>query len=104
MSNVLEPDKVSQCVTPPPMWAVLFHNDDYTSFDAVIMILVEIFSYTVEKAEAFAQQVHEKGQGVVGVYTKDVAQTKQQMAISWANAHDMPLLLTLDPVDATHGQ
>ena len=91
-------DKEKQKVKPPSMWNVIFHNDDFSSFELVIVVMMEIFNKTSEQAQRFALEVHEKGKGVAGTYPKDIAETKQTLAMETAQLNDMPLMITLEEV------
>ena len=62
----------------PQLFRVILHNDDYTSMDFVVDILVTIFHKTHAQAEQIMLQIHEKGKAICGVYTFEIAQTKAQ--------------------------
>ena len=80
----------------PSRWKVLLHNDDYTTTEFVVDILVRYFQRGPAEATQIMLQVHHKGVGVAGVYTKDVAETKVFEVTLEARAQGMPLLLTLE--------
>lgn len=80
----------------PPKYRVLLHNDDYTSMDFVVMILNKIFHKSQEQAEAIMLDVHKKGRGVCGVYTKEIAQTKVEQVKVLAKQNEFPLLATYE--------
>lgn len=80
----------------PKMFKVLLHNDDYTSMDFVVEVLMEIFHKTLEQAEQITIEIHEKDVGVCGVYTFEIAQTKTQQVKRRAKQNDFPLLATLE--------
>jgi len=80
----------------PKMFKVLLHNDDYTSMDFVVEILVEIFHKSLEEAEKITIEIHEKNVGVCGVYTFEIAQTKTQQVKRKAKQNHFPLLATLE--------
>ena len=80
----------------PRMFKVLLHNDDYTSMDFVVEILTSIFHKTQEQAVQIMLQVHEKGKGVCGVYTYEIAQTKAEQVSRLAKQNEFPLLVTLE--------
>src|SRR5579871_1186530 len=76
---------------------VLLHNDDYTTMEFVVMVLMKFFHKTETEATHIMLSVHHKGQGVAGVYTKDVAETKVAQVQDYAKEHGMPLRLTAEP-------
>jgi len=83
---------------PPEKCRVLYWNDDVTTFEFVINSLVEIFSYTPEDATQKAIEVDRRGQAVVGVYIKSIAEAKQTEAIRQAREQGFPLQVTLEPI------
>ena len=81
----------------PRLYKVLLHNDDYTTREFVVDILVDIFHKPHAEAQAIMLHVHYKGIGVAGIYTRDVADTKVQQVIERAEQDGMPLLCTMEP-------
>jgi ATP-dependent Clp protease adaptor protein ClpS len=78
-------------------YLVVLHNDDYTTMEFVVMILMKFFHKSETEATHIMLSVHHKGQGVAGIYTKDIAETKVAQVQSYAKEHQMPLLLTVEP-------
>lgn len=78
-------------------YKVLFHNDDYTTMEFVILVLVKFFHKSETEATHIMLSVHHKGHGVAGLYTKDVAETKVAQVQDYAKEHGMPLRLTVEP-------
>ena len=83
----------------PPLYRVLLHNDDYTTQDFVVWLLKEIFGKEEAEAVAIMLSVHNKGIGVAGVYTFQVAETKVEQVRQLAERHEFPLLCTMEPED-----
>jgi ATP-dependent Clp protease adaptor protein ClpS len=81
----------------PPMYKVILLNDDYTTMEFVILILQRIFHRTPAEASDIMLSVHEKGSGVAGVYTKEVAETKIALVRHLAKQNDYPLKCTMEP-------
>lgn len=81
----------------PRRWKVLIYNDDYTSMDFVVYVLVKHFRKSPAEATHVMLQVHHKGVGVAGVYTKDVAETKVAEVTAEAREQEMPLRLEARP-------
>ena len=81
----------------PRRFRVLLHNDDYTTMEFVIHVLMEHFGKPPAEATAVMLQVHQKGVGVAGVYSREVAETKVAEVTEEARANGMPLKLTTEP-------
>ena len=79
----------------PSMFAVIIHNDDVTTMDFVVEVLVGIFHQTPPQAAALMMDVHEKGQGVAGVYIFDIAASKKMQADQISASRGFPLKLTI---------
>ncbi len=89
-------EKGQERVEEPPMFEVLLHNDDYTTMDFVIAVLQDVFQKNEVQATEIMLNVHEKGLGVAGVYTRDIAETKAAMAQDWARQEGHPLRCTVN--------
>ena len=81
----------------PPMYKVILLNDDFTPMDFVVIVLEQIFRKTHEEAMQVMLEVHKKGAGLAGVYTRDVAETKVDQVIEYARINEYPLQCALDP-------
>jgi ATP-dependent Clp protease adaptor protein ClpS len=84
-------EKTRQKLKEPPMYKVLLHNDDYTTMEFVVHILMLVFHKPVEEATQIMLNVHRKGIGVCGVYTKEIAETKVASVAALAKQHEFPL-------------
>ena len=82
----------------PPKFAVILHNDDYTTMEFVVEILSRFFQKTKEQAVQIMMQVHEKGRGVAGIYDFEIAETKVFQVHERAQSKGFPLKCTLEPV------
>ena len=80
----------------PQMFKVLLHNDDYTSMDFVVEVLMGIFHKTHAQAEQIMLQIHEKDKAICGVYSFEIAQTKVQQVKQRAKQNEFPLLATIE--------
>lgn len=94
--DVLERPKARPKVTRPPMYRVVMLNDDYTPMDFVVQILQDIFHKPPEEAVTIMRQIHEKGSGLCGVYTREVAETKVETVIAHARRHEHPLQCVME--------
>jgi len=81
----------------PSMYRVLLHNDDFTSMEFVVEVLVKHFEHTPTQASQVMLQVHHHGVGVAGTYTRDEAETRVVSATADAEAAGFPLLVTMEP-------
>jgi len=91
MEDLLTKEKTE--IKVPKMYNVILLNDDYTSIDFVISILVKIFGKNVAEAIALAEQVHRQGKGIAGTFTKDIAETKAATCEKLAKQYEYPLKL-----------
>lgn len=80
----------------PRLFRVLLHNDDYTTMEFVITILVEVFRKQAEQAAAIMLNIHERGVGQCGVYTREIAETKVHIVHKRAKRAGFPLKATLE--------
>ena len=81
----------------PRRYKVIIHNDDFTTMDFVVMVLMKVFHKSQAEAEQLMLQVHHSDQAVVGIYSYDVAQSKIQRATMMAREEGFPLRLTCQP-------
>ncbi len=91
---VKQKDKVK--IKKPKDYKVVMYNDDYTSMEFVINILVSIFNKKLMEAEKIMLDVHEKGKGIAGIYSYDIAMTKVSTAMGMAKEQGFPFKLTVE--------
>ncbi len=80
----------------PSMYKVLLLNDDYTPMEFVVHVLERFFNKPREEATSIMLHVHQKGVGVCGVYTYEVAETKVTQVMDFARQHQHPLQCTME--------
>ena len=80
----------------PSLYKVLMLNDDYTPMEFVVHILERFFSKNRHEAERIMMHVHQRGVGLCGVYTYEVAETKVTQVMDFARQHQHPLQCTLE--------
>jgi len=80
----------------PSMYKVLMLNDDYTPMEFVVYVLERFFGKTREEATQVMLHVHNRGVGVCGVYTYEVAETKATQVMDMARKEGHPLQCTLE--------
>lgn len=97
MEPVLDKQKQAQKqrVEPPKNYHVVVMNDDFSTVELVVEVLTTFFGKTAENALQIATDVHSKGQGLAGTYTKDIAETKVNTANEFCQLSGMPLHLTI---------
>ena len=81
----------------PPKMAVLLHNDDFTTMEFVIEVLIRFFKRTPEESVKIMLSVHEAGSGVAGVYPAEIAETKVSQVTEYARASGYPLKASAEP-------
>ena len=80
----------------PPLYKVLILNDDYTPMEFVIMVLEKFFGLTHQESFELMLTVHKKGLAVVGVYSREIAETKVTQVSDMAQRHEHPLQCTME--------
>ena len=81
----------------PPLYRVILSNDDYTTKEFVIEVLSAIFHHSEEKAAQIMLHVHQKGVGICGIYTREIAESKVEQVIAYAKQNEHPLQCTMEP-------
>lgn len=80
----------------PKKYKVYLLNDDYTSMDFVIDILITIFHKSYEEAEKIMLDIHKKERGLCGIYTHEIAETKVMQVTRKAKESGFPLKATME--------
>ncbi len=80
----------------PSQYKVLMLNDDYTPMEFVVLVLKRFFSMDLEQATRVMLHVHQRGVGVCGVFTYEVAETKVNQVMDFARQNQHPLQCTLE--------
>jgi ATP-dependent Clp protease adaptor protein ClpS len=88
---------VGRKVSLPPLYRVVLHNDDYTTMEFVVEVLVNVFYHTAESAVRIMLEVHHRGAGTAGTYPHEVAESKAGQVHRLARAHQFPLRCTVEP-------
>ncbi|HUF78219.1 MAG TPA: ATP-dependent Clp protease adapter ClpS [Thermoanaerobaculia bacterium] len=81
----------------PRLYKVLLHNDDFTTMEFVVDVLVRYFHKTTAEATRVMLEVHRDGLGLAGIFTYEVAETKVAQVTAEARQEGMPLKCTVDP-------
>lgn len=80
----------------PPEKNVIFFNDDFTSMDFVVDVLVSVFNKSHEEAEDLMLEVHTNGSSIVGSYTYDIAVSRTNLTIHLARKNGFPLRVEVE--------
>ena len=80
----------------PAMYKVLLLNDDYTPMEFVVHVLEKFFNKNHDAATQIMLHVHQKGVGVCGVYTYEVAEMKVNQTMDLAHQNQHPLQCTIE--------
>ena len=91
--TIIAPEETKPALKRPPMFKVLLLNDDYTPMEFVVHVLEAFFAMEREQAIQVMLAVHTTGSAVVGIYPRDIAETKSERV----NEH--PLLSTVEMTD-----
>lgn len=88
--------KTAPKVKRPSLYKVLMLNDDYTPMEFVVLVLQRFFRMGVEDATRVMLHVHQRGVGVCGIFTYEVAESKVNQVIDFARQNQHPLQCTLE--------
>ncbi|MEM6999660.1 MAG: ATP-dependent Clp protease adapter ClpS [Pseudomonadota bacterium] len=83
----------------PPMFKVILLNDDYTPMEFVVHILEKFFAMNREKATQIMLTVHTEGAATVGIFPRDIAETKSEQVNLYAQENNHPLMSTVEMTD-----
>ena len=95
-TNIVTKQKNEVKIKKPKNYKVVMYNDDYTTMEFVINILVSVFNKKIVEAEKVMLDVHERGKGVAGIYSHDIAITKVSAAMSMAKENGFPFKLIVE--------
>ena len=89
-------EEVQEDLEEPPLYLVLLHNDDYTSMQFVVEVLMAVFNKSMEEATRIMLNVHKKGVGLCGLYPYEVAETKVNTVDILARENGFPLKCSME--------
>lgn len=87
---------VRDATREPPQYRVLLHNDDYTTMEFVVEVLMYVFNKSPEDAAKIMMNVHRKGVGVCGIYSLEIAETKVDTVHNLARENGFPLRCSME--------
>jgi len=80
----------------PPLYKAILHNDDFTTMEFVVFILQTVFMRSDAESFTIMLKVHNEGVGIAGIYSFEIANMKAEKAMNMAQAHEYPLLCTVE--------
>ena len=89
-------EKARPKLAKPPLWQVVLLNDDYTPMEFVVEVLQVFFTLDREQATRVMLHVHQRGKGVCGVFTREIAETKVAQVTQFARESRHPLLCDME--------
>ena len=89
--------KPLESVQEPPLYRVVYLNDNQTTYEFVVETLIEYFDYTTETAEQITVDIHEAGSAIVAVLPYEIAEQKGVEVTMLARAQSYPLQIKLEP-------
>ena len=87
-----------QKVEPPKKYKVVLHNDDFTPMDFVVYLLKTFFQKNHNEASKIMLEIHNKGSGICGIFTHEIAETKILKVVNTSRNNGFPLLCTLEKI------
>ncbi|RMD81256.1 MAG: ATP-dependent Clp protease adapter ClpS [Lentisphaerae bacterium] len=81
----------------PRLYKVILLNDDFTTMDFVVSVLQSIFNHNLDDAVRIMLEVHRQGQGVAGIFTREIAEVKSVQTMQLARSHGYPLRCKIEP-------
>ena len=106
MTIVMQDDTITDTVTEvkvklekPKKYHVIFINDDFTSTDFVVYVLMSIFNKNKEEATALMSKVHDEGRAIVATYNREIAEQKVYETMETAKLNEFPLQAIIEEED-----
>ena len=93
-TSVIEKSKIK--IKEPKKYKVIMHNDDFTSMEFVVFVLMNIFNKNNNDAVNIMMTVHKGGKAVVGVYSYDIAKSKVEKTTVLAKEEGFPFKLSIE--------
>jgi ATP-dependent Clp protease adaptor protein ClpS len=89
--------RTKKAIKEPPLYRVIYINDNTTTMEFVVESLVEFFDYTIDTATQLTVSIHENGQAIVAVLPFEIAEQKKYEVNESAREQDFPLQVKLEP-------
>lgn len=95
--DVITKTKIDESLDNPKQYKVIMYNDNFTTMDFVVFVLENIFGKNKEEAESIMLKIHNSGKAIVGIYSKEIAETKIDNCSRTAKYYQQPLLCEIAP-------
>lgn len=92
--------KINEAIKEPPMFKIIYLNDNQTTMEFVIETLIEFFNYNTQTAVKITEDIHEAGSAVVAVLPYEVAEQKGIEVTVHARTNNYPLQIKLEPEES----
>ena len=86
-------------VKEPKMYQVMLHNDDYTTMEFVIHVMMKFFKKTYDESHSIMLKIHHDGFAICGIYTFEVAESKSSKVNRYSKGKGHPLKCSIEPMD-----
>lgn len=96
-TTVEHTDKTVEKFKPPSKYKVIVFNDDFTSMDFVIAMLMMVFKHSEDAATELTIKIHNQGSAVAGIYSFEIAEQKTVEATNLARINGWPLIIKCEP-------
>lgn len=83
-------------VSEPPLYKVIFLNDDVTPMNFVVVVLRDLFNYSEAIANVKMLQIHNEGSATIGVYSYSIAETKKVLTDNFSRKYGYPLTVKVE--------
>ena len=83
-------------IKKPVHYKVVMHNDDFTTMEFVVNILMTVFKKDITTSNKIMMDVHKLGRGIVGIYPYDIATTKVAISLCMAKEEGFPFNITIE--------
>lgn len=90
-------EMTDEIISKPVDYDVIMMNDNYTPMDFVVSMLIQVFNKSQREAMKIMLSVHEKGSGIAGTYSKDIAESKSLIANKTAESYEYPFTTIVKP-------
>ena len=96
-SDVVAKIKAIESIKEPPMFKIIYLNDNQTPMDFVIETLIDSFNYNPQTAVKITEDIHTLGSAVVAVLPYEIAEQKGIEVTVCARSNNYPLQIKLEP-------